>query len=46
MTAIPQRGARPLTLAQERKLMDFLEEKFLDLTRNYKKRSVSTSLAG
>ena len=29
---------RPLTRKQERKLMDHLEERFLDLTRNYKKR--------
>ncbi|ETW85079.1 hypothetical protein HETIRDRAFT_311022 [Heterobasidion irregulare TC 32-1] len=32
---------RPLTRKQERKLMDHLEERFLDLTRNYKKRYLS-----
>jgi len=29
---------RPLTSVQERKLVDYLDERFLELTRNYKKR--------
>jgi len=31
---------RPLTSKRERKLMDFLDANFLELTRNYKKRYV------
>ncbi|KAF9557755.1 hypothetical protein CPC08DRAFT_639911 [Agrocybe pediades] len=34
---------RPLSSKQERKLMDYLDENFLELTRNFKKRSESTS---
>ena len=29
---------RPLTSVQERKLVGYLDEQFLELTRNYKKR--------
>ena len=29
---------RPLTSGQERKLVDYLDQQFLELTRNYKKR--------
>ena len=29
---------RPLNPSQERKLVDFLEDRFLQLTRNFKKR--------
>ncbi|PPQ78358.1 hypothetical protein CVT25_011641 [Psilocybe cyanescens] len=40
-----QRHIRPLTSKQERKLVDYLDEAFLDLTRNFKKRSeVSSTL--
>ena len=31
---------RPLSAKQERKLVDYLEEQLLDITRNYKKRLV------
>ncbi|KAF9009667.1 hypothetical protein BDQ17DRAFT_1274673, partial [Cyathus striatus] len=34
---------RPLTSAQERRLTTYLDEKFLELTRGYKKRSQPTS---
>ncbi|KIM49696.1 hypothetical protein M413DRAFT_59458 [Hebeloma cylindrosporum] len=34
---------RPLSSMQERKLVDYLDEQFLDLTRNYKKRSEASS---
>ena len=37
-SSIEFNNLRPLTRRQERKLMDHLEERFLDLTRNYKKR--------
>lgn len=40
MAELQQRNGRPLTTAQERKLMDYVEERFLDVTRNFKKRSV------
>lgn len=33
---------RALSSTQERKLVDYLDEQFLELTRGYKKRSVST----
>ena len=36
---IPQ-PSRPLSQAQERKLVEYLEDHFLDLTRNFKKRLV------
>jgi len=35
----PPPPTRALSQSQERKLMDFLEDRFLDLTRNFKKRS-------
>ncbi|TFL03700.1 hypothetical protein BDV98DRAFT_545841 [Pterulicium gracile] len=36
---------RPLTVKQERRLRDFLDDKFLDISRNYRKRSeLSTKL--
>lgn len=31
---------KPLSSKQERKLMDYVEDRFLDITRNFKKRSV------
>ncbi|KAF9009675.1 hypothetical protein BDQ17DRAFT_1077564 [Cyathus striatus] len=34
---------RPLTSAQERRLTTYLDEKFLELTRGYKKRFVLLS---
>ena len=34
----PPKLVRPLSSAQERKLVDYLEDKFLEITRNYKKR--------
>ncbi|KAH9915238.1 uncharacterized protein BXZ73DRAFT_34734, partial [Epithele typhae] len=34
---------RPLSSLQERKLVEYLEEQFLDITRNYKKRSDPSS---
>lgn len=34
----PEHKPKPLSTTQERKLVDYLEESFLDLTRNYKKR--------
>ncbi|OJT02027.1 hypothetical protein TRAPUB_7561 [Trametes pubescens] len=36
-------AVHPLTAAQERKLVDYLEDRFLDVTRNSKKRSDPTS---
>ncbi|KDR82060.1 hypothetical protein GALMADRAFT_135437 [Galerina marginata CBS 339.88] len=38
----PQRN-RPLTSKQEKKLVDYLDETFLELTRNFKKRSEESS---
>ncbi|KAI0792627.1 hypothetical protein C8Q75DRAFT_713702 [Abortiporus biennis] len=38
-----EHNAHPLSSKQERKLMDYLDDKFLDLTRNYKKRSDPSS---
>ncbi|KAH9890500.1 hypothetical protein C8Q73DRAFT_704542 [Cubamyces lactineus] len=38
-----QRLVHPLSPIQERKLVDFLEERFLEVTRNYKKRSDPSS---
>ncbi|KAI0333125.1 hypothetical protein GY45DRAFT_1297813 [Cubamyces sp. BRFM 1775] len=38
-----RRLVHPLSPIQERKLIDFLEEKFLEVTRNYKKRSDPSS---
>ena len=32
--------ATPLSTTQERRLVDYLEEQFLELTRGYKKRSI------
>ncbi|KAF7791055.1 hypothetical protein EIP86_002015 [Pleurotus ostreatoroseus] len=43
MTTIPRRNVRPLTSSQERKLLDYIEEKFLNVTRNFKKRSDPSS---
>ncbi|KAI8974242.1 hypothetical protein BD414DRAFT_424490 [Trametes punicea] len=37
------KAARPLSPAQERKLVDFLDDQFLELTRNFKKRSDPSS---
>lgn len=34
--------ATPLSTTQERRLVEFLEEQFLELTRGYKKRSNPT----
>ena len=34
----PTKRVRALTSTQERKLVDYLDEKFLDITRDYKKR--------
>ena len=34
----PPKLVRPLSSAQERKLVDYLEDQFLEITRNYKKR--------
>ena len=34
----PLKLVHPLSSVQERKLLDYLEEKFLDVTRNFKKR--------
>ena len=34
----PPKLVHPLSSVQERKLLDYLEEKFLDVTRNFKKR--------
>jgi len=31
----------PLSTTQERRLVDYLEERFLELTRGYKKRSIT-----
>ena len=36
----PPKVVRALSPAQERKLVDYLEDRFLDVTRNYKKRFV------
>lgn len=40
-----QQPVTPLSPSQERKLMDYLEDKFLDVTRNYKKRFVFFGVA-
>jgi hypothetical protein len=34
----PQKPLQALSPRQERKLVNYLDEKFLDITRNYKKR--------
>ena len=34
----------PLSTAQERRLVDYLDEQFLELTRGYKKRLISRDL--
>ncbi|KAI0081402.1 hypothetical protein K474DRAFT_1688660 [Panus rudis PR-1116 ss-1] len=39
----PKRNSLALSPTQERKLVDFLEDKFLDITRNFKKRSDPSS---
>lgn len=36
--------AMPLSATQERRLVDYLEEQFLELTRGYKKRSIPCDL--
>ena len=40
----PPRAIKALSPTQERKLVDYLEDRFLDVTRNYKKRSVFPNL--
>ncbi|KAI0668346.1 hypothetical protein C8Q78DRAFT_1046684 [Trametes maxima] len=39
----PRAIPHPLSPAQERKLLDYLEDRFLDVTRNFKKRADSSS---
>lgn len=34
----------PLSVAQERRLVDYLDARFLELTRGYKKRSILPNL--
>lgn len=41
--AVQRHGHHALSSSQERKLVDYLDTKFLDLTRNFKKRSVPSS---
>ncbi|KAL7282898.1 hypothetical protein ACG7TL_002313 [Trametes sanguinea] len=41
--ATTPQAVHPLSPTQERKLVDFLDDRFLDLTRNYKKRSDPSS---
>ena len=36
--SLPPRAVRALSQTQERNLMDYLEARFLDVTRNFKKR--------
>jgi len=40
----PVNPATPLSTTQERRLVDYLEEQFLELTRGYKKRLIPRDL--
>ncbi|KAI1791580.1 hypothetical protein LXA43DRAFT_1140102 [Ganoderma leucocontextum] len=42
-TSPPPRAVRALSQTQERNLMDYLEDRFLDVTRNFKKRADPSS---